>query len=74
MWEVMFPRDGAQRGTLLGFHTRRLCCLVCIRLTEPRLWGQPRAVRLDKNNCKEGREEGQSEAARPFKVARWVRA
>lgn len=72
MQRTMFPRDGAQRGILLGFSPRRLCCLVCIRLTEPRLLGPPRAVRLDKNNCKEGREEGQSEAVRPFKVTQWV--
>lgn len=43
--------------SLLGFSTRRLCCLVCIRLTEPRLLEQPRAVRLDKNNCEEGQEK-----------------
>lgn len=49
--KAIFPHDDAQRGVLLGFGTRRLCCLVCIRLTEPRLLGQPRAVRLDKNNC-----------------------
>lgn len=35
--------------------------------------GQPRAVKLDKNNCKEGREEGQSEAVQPFKVTWWVK-
>lgn len=70
--EAAFPRDGAQRGILLGFSTRRLCCLLCIRLTEPRRLGSPRAVRLDKNSCEEGREEGQSEAARPFKVTQRV--
>lgn len=56
----------------MGFSTRHLCCLVCIRLTEPRLLGQPRAVRLDKNNCKEGQEDGLSEAAQPCKVTQWV--
>lgn len=60
VWRAIFPRDGAQRGILLGFSTRHLYCLVCIRLMEPRLLGQPRAVRLDKNNCKEGQEEGLS--------------
>lgn len=70
--KAMFPRDGAPRGILLGFSTRRLCCLFCIRLTGPRLRGPPRAVRLDENNCEEGREEGQSEAAQPFKVTQWV--
>lgn len=69
--EAVFPRDGAPGGILLGFRTRRLCCLVCIRLTEPRLQRPPRAVRLDKNNCKE-REEGRPEAAGPFKVMQWV--
>lgn len=59
-WRAMFPRDGVQSGVLLGFSTRHLCCLVCIRLTEPRLLGQPRAVRLDKNNREEGQEEGLS--------------
>lgn len=72
VWGAMFPRDSAQRGVLLGFSTRHLCCLVCIRLTEPRLLGQPRVVRLDKNNCEEGQEEGLSEAARPCKVTQWV--
>lgn len=62
-WRAVFPRDGAQRGVLLGFSTRHLCCLVCIRPPEPRLLGQPKAVRLDKNNCEEGQEEGLSEAA-----------
>lgn len=57
--EAAFPRDSAQRGVLLGISTRRLCCLVCIRLAEPRRLGSPRAVRLDKNSCEEGREEGQ---------------
>lgn len=70
--EAAFPCDGAQRGILLGISTRRLCCLVCIRLMEPRRLGSPRAVRLDKNSCEEGREEGQSEAAQPFKVTQWV--
>lgn len=64
----MFPRDGAQRGILLGFRTRRLCRLVCIRLVEPRLLGQPRPVRLAENNCREGREEEQLEVAWPCKV------
>lgn len=71
-WRAVFPRDGAQRGVLLGFSTRHLCCLVCIRPPEPRLLGQPRAVRLDKNNCEEGQEEGLSEAAWPCKVTQWV--
>ena len=70
--EAAFPCDGAQRGILLGISTRLLCCLVCIRLMEPRRLGSPRAVRLDKNSCEEGREEGQSEAAQPFKVTQWV--
>lgn len=68
VWTTMFPRDGAQRGILLGFRTRRLCRLVCIRLVEPRLLGQPRPVSLAENNCGEGREEAQSEVAWPRKV------
>lgn len=51
------PMQWCAERSLLGFSTRRLCCLVCIRLTEPRLLEQPRAVRLDKNNCEEGQEK-----------------
>lgn len=57
-----------QRGTLLGFGSRHLSCLVCIRLPEPRLLPQPRAVRLDKNNL----EEGENHQRRLFKVMEWV--
>lgn len=53
MWTTCGPDGGTPRGILLGFSTRRLSCLVCIRLLEPRLLLQPRAVRLDKNNSEE---------------------
>lgn len=43
-----------QGGILLGFSTRHVSGLVCLRLPEPRLLAQPRAVRLDKNNLEEG--------------------
>lgn len=68
----MAPRDGTQRGILLGFSTRRLSCLVCIRLREPRLLPPPRAVRLNKNNCEEGQKEEHAEASGPFKVMQRV--
>lgn len=35
VWRGRGPCGGAQRGILLGFGTRRLCCLVCLQLTEP---------------------------------------
>lgn len=60
------PDGGTLRSILLGFGTRHLSRLVCIRLPEPRLLPQPRAVRLDKNNLEEG--ETQAEAAGLFKV------
>lgn len=48
------PDGGTLRSILLGFGTRHLSRLVCIRLPEPRLLPQPRAVRLVKNNLEEG--------------------
>ncbi|ELW48226.1 Hairy/enhancer-of-split related with YRPW motif-like protein [Tupaia chinensis] len=50
------PHDGSLRGILSGVRSRRLCCLPCIRLPEPRLPPQP--SRLDRNNHREGQERG----------------
>lgn len=65
---VARPPPPKKRGTLLGFGTRHLSCLAYIRIPEPRLLPQPRAVRLDKNNL----EEGESHPRRLFKVTEWV--
>lgn len=58
-WDLWPPMVAPTRGILLGFGTRHLSCLVRIRLPEPRLLPQPRAVRLDKNNLEEGGKNNQ---------------